>query len=96
MNSNELNIELERNKSDKQLLAAELEGSKKKWIEYIMKSQDEICSNPRPLLVRKKFSSKWADFIKRLKTIFGFKERKDNRDGIEAYISYSDDIKSIV
>lgn len=96
MNSNEFQKELERNESNKQLINAELEASKKKWVEYIVKNQGEICSNPHPLIVKKKKSVRIKEFIKKVKTIFGLNPRKENFDGIEAYLQYSDDDNQII
>lgn len=93
MNNTELQSELSQNESDKKLAKAELDASKQKWVEYIMKNQDEICSNPRPLLVRKKRSAQWNEFIKKIKKIFGFEPRKENVDGIETYLQYRNELE---
>lgn len=90
MNNIDLQAELARNASDKQLVNAELEASKKKWIEYILKNRETICSNPRPLLVKKKTTARLRDFWNKIKTIFGFMPRKEEFDGIEAYLQYRD------
>ena len=90
MNNIDLQAELARNVSDKQLVNAELEASKKKWIEYILKNQETICSNPRPLIVKKKTTARLCDFWNKIKTIFGFTPRKEEFDGIEAYLQYRD------
>lgn len=93
MNSAEIQSELSQNESDKKLAKAELDASKQKWIEYIMKNQDEICSNPRPLLVRKKRSARWKEFTDKIKKIFGFTPRKETADGIETYLQYRNDFE---
>ena len=93
MNSIELQSELSQNESDKKLAKAELDASKQKWVEYIMKNKDEICSNTQPLFVRKKRSVQWNEFIKKIKKIFGFELRKENIDGIEAYLQYRDELE---
>ena len=90
LNNIDLQAELARNVSDKQLVNAELEASKKKWIEYILKNQETICSNPRPLIVKKKTTARLRDFWNKIKTIFGFTPRKEEFDGIEAYLQYRD------
>ena len=90
MNNTDLQAELARNASDKQLVNAELEASKKKWVEYIMENQEVICSNPRPLIVKKKTTARLRDFWNKIKTIFGFTPRKEEFDGIEAYLQYRD------
>ena len=90
MNNTDLQAELARNASDKQLANAELEASKKKWVEYIVKNQELICSNPRPLIVKKKTTARLRDFWNKIKTIFGFTPRKEEFDGIEAYLQYRD------
>lgn len=93
MNSNELQSELSLNKSDKQLAKAELEASKKKWVEYILQHKNEIYSNLQPIRVRKKKSTRLKEFINKIKTIFGLVTRKENINGIEAYLQYSDNIE---
>ena len=90
MNNIDLQAELSRNASDKQLVNAELEASKKKWVEYLLKNQETICSNPRPLTVKKKTTARLRDFWNKIKTIFGFTPRKEEFDGIEAYLQYRD------
>lgn len=90
MNNIDLQAELARNASDKQLVNAELEASKKKWVEYLLKNQETICSNPRPLIVKKKTTARLRDFWNKIKTIFGFTPRKEEFDGIEAYLQYRD------
>ena len=90
MNNIDLQAELARNVSDKQLVNAELEASKKKWIEYILKNQETICSNPRPLIVKKKTTARLRDFWNKIKTKLGFTRRKEEFDEIEAYIQYRD------
>ena len=69
MNNTDLQAELARNASDKQLVNAELEASKKKWVEYILKNKETICSNPRPLIVKKKTTARLRDFWNKIKTI---------------------------
>lgn len=90
MNNIDLQAELARNASDKQLVNAELEASKKKWVEYLLKNQEAICSNPRSLIVKKKTTARLRDFWNKIKTIFGFIPRKEEFDGIEAYLQYRD------
>ena len=90
MNNIDLQAELERNASDKQLVNAELEASKKKWVEYILKNQETICSNQRTLIVKKKTTARLREFWNKIKTIFGFTPRKEEFDGIEAYLQYRD------
>lgn len=93
MNNYDLNIEMERNASDKQLANAELDASRNKWIEYLVKNKDKVCAYNHPIVVRKKRMAKLNDFIDKIKTIFGLKPRKGNVDGIEAYLQYSDGIE---
>ena len=90
MNDLELQGELARNESEKQLIRAELDSSHKKWVEYALKNKDEICSIHHPIVVKKKRSARWKDFINKLKAIFGLTKRKENYDGIEAYLQYRD------
>ena len=90
MNNIDLQAELARNASDKQLVNAELEASKKKWVEYLLKNQETICSNPRPLIVKKKTTARLRDFWNKIKTIFGFTARQEEFDGIEASLQYRD------
>ena len=90
MNNIYLQAELARTASYKQLVNSELQASKKKWVEYLLKNQETICSNPRPLIVKKKTTARLRDFWNKIKTIFGFTARKEEFDGIEAYLQYRD------
>lgn len=93
MNNIELQTELARNASDKQLVNAELEASKKKWIEYILNNKEEICSSHHPIRVKKKKSALFNEFISKIKAIFGLTPRKEEIDGIEAYLQYRNEFE---
>lgn len=93
MNNTELQSELSLNESDKRLANAELEASKKVWVNYILDNKTEICSNLHPIPVKKKRSVRWKEFIDKIKKMFGLIPRKENIDGIEAYLQYCDNIE---
>lgn len=93
MNSYDLNNELARNESDKQLAYAELEASRNKWVNYLIENKNEICTIHHPTVVRKKRKERFKDFIKKIKMIFGFIPRKENKDGIETYLQYCDSLE---
>lgn len=93
MNNIELQKELARNDSDKQLANAELEASKKKWVEYILTNKEEICSNLHPIMVKKKKRALFNEFISKIKAIFGLTPRKEEIDGIEAYLQYRNEFE---
>lgn len=93
MNNFDLQLEMERNNSDKELAKTELEVSRNKWVKYIMDNKENICSFHQPIVVKKKFNVKIKEFIDKIKTIFGLMPRKENNDGIEAYLRYRDDFE---
>lgn len=86
MNDAELHKELERNKSDKDMLGAELNAYQKKWADYVLAHKDEINSNHHPMVLKKKRSIRLNEFLGKIKTIFGFNRRKGEEDGTETYI----------
>lgn len=88
MNNFDLNNELARNESDKQLVYAELEASRNKWVDYLIQNKNDICTTHHPIVVKKKNKEILKGFIDKIKTIFGFTPRKENNDGIEAYLQY--------
>lgn len=88
MNNFDLNNELAHNESDKQLVYAELEASRSKWVEYLINNKDEICTTHRPIVVKQKKKERLKRFINKIKTIFGLMPRKDSNDGIETYLQY--------
>lgn len=91
MNSFDLQKEIDRNESDKQMVKAELEAYQKKWAEYVMANKEEICRTHKPIVVKKKLKARCSEFIDKLKTVLGLKPRKERLDGIEAYLQYSDE-----
>lgn len=90
MNNFDLQAELNRNESDKKIVNAELEASRNKWADYVVKNKDEICTYSQPIVVKKKARAKLNDFFNKIKIIFGLTPKKENIDGIEAYLQYSD------
>lgn len=88
MNNFDLNNELARNESDKQLVYAELEASRNKWVDYLIQNKNDICTTHHPTVVKKKNKEILKGFIDKIKTIFGFTPRKEINDGIEAYLQY--------
>lgn len=88
MNNFDLNNELVRNESDKQLAYAELEASRNKWVGYLINNKDEICATHHPIVVKQKKKERFKRFIEKIKTIFGLMPIKENNDGIETYLQY--------
>ena len=88
MNNFDLNNELARNESDKQLAYAELEASRSKWVDYLIENKNEICTTHHPTVVKKKKNEKFKVFFNKIKAIFGFTPRRENNDGIETYLQY--------
>lgn len=93
MNDFDLQAELNRNASDKQIVGAELEASRNKWADYVIQRKEEICAYTQPIVVKKKKSAKFRDFVNKIKIIFGLAPRKEQTDGIEAYLQYRDDVE---
>lgn len=93
MNNNELQAELNINKSDKELTKAQLEANLKQWADYALKNKEDICSYQKTVVVKKKTSAKWKEFKEKLKSIFGLNPKKKEYDGIEAYLQYRDDFE---
>lgn len=93
MNDFDLNNELARNESDKQLACAELEASRSKWVDYLIQNKNEICTIHHPIVVKKKNKEILKGFINKIKAIFGFTPRKENNDGIETYLQYRNSFK---
>lgn len=93
MNNVDLQIELKRNESDKQLTKTELDVLRNKWVNYLIENKDDVCSTLHPVVVKKKTKAKFVDFINKLKKIFGISQRKENIDGIEAYLQYRDKLE---
>lgn len=96
MNNNELNAELERNKSDKKISMAELEASQKKWAEYALNNINEICLHTKPVIVKKKYRYRWKEFLTKIKTIMGFTKANKKEDGIETYLQYRNNIEELI
>lgn len=84
----ELNRELERNNIEKRIINDELDASKKKWVEYLLKNKDNICLNNAPILVKKKKKAVFNDFVYKIKAILGLLPKKVENDGIETYLQY--------
>lgn len=93
MNQFDLNNEMQRNESDKQLAYAELEASRNKWVQYLINNKDEICTTLHPRVVKKKTKARVSDFINKIKMIFGLIPKKEEKDGIEAYLQYCDSVE---
>lgn len=93
MNQFDLNNEMQRNESDKQLAYAELEASRNKWAQYLINNKDEICTTLHPMVVKKKTKARVSDFINKIKMIFGLIPKKEEKDGIEAYLQYCDSVE---
>lgn len=92
MNEFDLQAELNRNDSDKQITKAELEVSRNKWAEYVVRNKDKICSFNGPTIVRKKRIPQIKEFITKIKIIFGLIPKEKKNNGIEAYLQYCDSI----
>lgn len=90
MNNFDLQAELNRNESDKKIASAELEASRNKWVDYVVKNKNEICAYSQPIAVKKKTRAKLKEFFDKIKIIFGLTPKKGNIDGIETYLQYSD------
>ena len=93
MNNFDLQTELDKNETDKQIANTEIEVSKNKWAEYVIKNKDEICSYHKPIIVKKKRRAKLGDFLNKIKIILGLKQKEDKTDGIETYLQYCNNIE---
>lgn len=93
MNDFDLRAELNRNESERKIVNAELEASRNKWADYVMKNKDKICTFCSPVIVKKKTSSRFKELINKIKFILGLKRKEESRNGIEAYLQYSDSDK---
>lgn len=87
----DLQAELRHNKSDKAIVKAELEASRRVWVNYILQNKTEICSNLHPVKVKKKRSARWKEFVTKIKTMLGLTKKKEVYDGIETYLQYCND-----
>lgn len=96
MNTNDFKNELELNESEKQLIRAELDASHKKWVNYVLENKDKICSTHHPIKVKKKKRFVWREFCDKIKKIMGLEKPRNNFDGIEAYLQYSDDFGKFI
>lgn len=93
MNNFDLQSELSKNEADKQIVSTEIEASRNKWAEYVIKNKNEICSYHKPVVVKKKRCAKFSDFLNKIKIILGLKQKEDKADGIETYLQYRDSIE---
>lgn len=93
MNEFDLQAELNRNESDKQIVNAELEVSRKKWVDYLLQNKENICSYNQPIKVKKKNRARFNDFVNKIKIIFGLKRKENKVDGIETYLQYCNSIE---
>lgn len=89
MNSQEIYKELANNESDKILAKNEIKQYQKKWADYVINNKDKVMYELQPIVVKKKNKVCFKEFIGKIKKMFGFEKRKEEIDGIEAYLQYS-------
>lgn len=74
MSDKELESEIKKIESEKELIEIELDQSKNKWAKYVIENHDSILNNTQPVVVKKKKNIRLKEFMNRLKIVLGFKK----------------------
>ena len=74
MSDKELETEIKKIESEKELIEIELDQSKNKWAKYVIENHDSILNNMQPVVVKKKKNIRLKEFMDRLKIVLGFKK----------------------
>lgn len=92
MNEYDLHKELERNNADKEIVQAELEASKNKFAKYALSHMDSINKFHQPIVVKKKKSVRFKEFIDKIKAILGLTKNTEI-DGTKTYLQHCENFE---